>query len=486
MNKIILALSLTLLFSVCEAKTLYVDIGDGSCSDSTTYANNTSSAPWCNVYRAAWGSTSYGSQNTSEAAQAGDTVIVAPGTYPVASNSSKYIPVLTPANSGTAGNLITFRAEYPAASSDSGNWSELTFSSGSGAMAGAYQREYIVWDGFRIDEASAPSTSDTGQFVYWDSDNSRVTNMSLEGSDPLARDDNFCGIRVEESTLITVDNNHIYNYTTSNNHGAGVLGYSAQNITVRNNLIENINDGIHAKGTVNLDQRDWSIYKNWIETVDNGIILGDSDGSSVYQNIIIGNVDAGIRIISFSSGTPSDLTIYNNTIYDGARGFFNYVGDGQSHPVEDNVIRDNIVSNVDYGTRVEVTTTSDFYYSTGKYLFSYNFYDDITTAVARDDYSTGNMTLAQWKSSPYSQDTGALETSAGFTDEGNQDFTLAVGSSALTASSTSGPVGAYITGLECIGLEDSCETTADSGLSIKASGTAIGIGTSGTAVIISN
>src|SRR5687768_6290897 len=65
--------------SVAYAKTLYVDAAAGD--DSVSYANNSAATPWSTIGRAAWGSTARSSPNASEAAQAGDVVIISAGTY---------------------------------------------------------------------------------------------------------------------------------------------------------------------------------------------------------------------------------------------------------------------------------------------------------------------------------------------------------------------------------------------------------------------
>ena len=92
-----------------DAKTLYVNASTGN--DGTSYAANSESAPWRSIARAAWGGTSRNSPNSGEAARAGDTVIVAAGVYATnESGSSRNVPVLNPANSGTSGNPIVFQA----------------------------------------------------------------------------------------------------------------------------------------------------------------------------------------------------------------------------------------------------------------------------------------------------------------------------------------------------------------------------------------
>ncbi len=87
-----------------EAKTLYVNGATGN--DSTTYASNDANNPWQTIARAAWGSTNYLSPNPGQAAQEGDTVLIAAGTYwekgfTVAEGAWRFSVSLNPANSGS-------------------------------------------------------------------------------------------------------------------------------------------------------------------------------------------------------------------------------------------------------------------------------------------------------------------------------------------------------------------------------------------------
>ena len=108
----IVALLLLFCCSVSNiyAKTLYVDGNTGN--DSVSYANNDASNPWRTIGRAAWGTGSRMAPNPAEAAQAGDVVLVATGTYSELGTNTRYIPAYNPVNSGNATDgYITFRAQ---------------------------------------------------------------------------------------------------------------------------------------------------------------------------------------------------------------------------------------------------------------------------------------------------------------------------------------------------------------------------------------
>ncbi|MCU0736716.1 MAG: hypothetical protein MUF20_14595, partial [Methylotetracoccus sp.] len=144
---LIAAFSMILTASFADAKVLYVDRNSGN--DATTYEANSATSPWRTIGRAAWGSTTRSSPNASQAARAGDTVIIRAGTYSTAGSGLRYDPAYNPANSGTAAQPIVFQAEGTVT---------LTLSSSRGPVIGSNERNYITWKGFTINEANAPST----------------------------------------------------------------------------------------------------------------------------------------------------------------------------------------------------------------------------------------------------------------------------------------------------------------------------------------
>ncbi|MCJ7816351.1 MAG: hypothetical protein MUP55_00705, partial [Candidatus Aenigmarchaeota archaeon] len=73
----------------------YVDSGHAQASDSNL---GTESLPWLTI------------QKAGAAMQAGDVTIVKSGDYGAGGTGSRYTPAIRPANSGTAGNPIVFKA----------------------------------------------------------------------------------------------------------------------------------------------------------------------------------------------------------------------------------------------------------------------------------------------------------------------------------------------------------------------------------------
>ena len=222
-----------------EAKTLYVDGTTGN--DTITYNSNSSSTPWRTIGRAAWGSTNRNAPNTTEAAQAGDTVIVASGTYSTVGTDDRFGVAYLPANSGTSGNPITFQAQGTVV---------LTLSSSRGPVIGANARNYITWKGFTINEANAPTHADTGSVVFLSSTGSSAENLILNGNGDPGYGDNHPGIRIEHSVNIALRNNIIQNYRTSvvnQVNGAGIQVYNSKGLTIEHNEIYNCGSGIFLK-----------------------------------------------------------------------------------------------------------------------------------------------------------------------------------------------------------------------------------------------
>jgi hypothetical protein len=60
-------------------RTLYVNSATGN--DAVSYLQNSEATPWRTIGRAAWGSANRSTPNQAEAARAGDTVLIASGTY---------------------------------------------------------------------------------------------------------------------------------------------------------------------------------------------------------------------------------------------------------------------------------------------------------------------------------------------------------------------------------------------------------------------
>lgn len=424
------------------AKTLYVA---PTGNDSVTYDANSEISPWRTIGRAAWGSTSRISWNANQAARAGDTVIVQAGTYNAsAASGTRYEPAYNPANSGTSTSPITFLAQGAVS---------LQSTNGTGPVIGAYNRNYIIWDGFYIDEDYVNTRSDTGPAVIWQATGVVLQNLVINGKNADWAD-NHSSIRLEYASDAVVRNNKLYgNYSQSNVYNqAAVMLYYVNRALIENNEIFDSGGGIFVKGGPNRGLI--TIRYNLIYDVGPGIAFGDiqDNGARAYQNIVR-NSQSAVVYIGYGPNSPVNVDIINNTFVNNSNGVF-FKPDTTGY--RNLRFLNNVISHNNYAVNGEditdLTNTS----------FSNNLYYAASSAFARVAYR--NYSFTSWQSA-FSKDTiGSVFADALFVNYAGNDFRLQPGSVARTVGvdvfdldgdgSTTDPVpaGAYITGNETIGV----------------------------------
>jgi len=251
----------------------------------------TEAQPWLTIQKAA---------NTMVA---GDTVYIKAGTY-----NEQVIPQ----NSGSAANYITYAANSGDTVTIDGN--SITLPSYESGLFNVEEKNYIKISGLKITNAGP--------------------------------NDNNCGIYVDNSSYITIENN--YTYTTVSS-GIGV--WNSTNITIDGNEVElACNDGEQESVTVaatdtfevknnhvhhsgpgtnggeGIDAKDGAsngkIYNNHVHDIQGertGIYMDAWDKHTfnieVYQNIIHDN-GAGVSLASENGGLLENVKIYNNVIYE--------------------------------------------------------------------------------------------------------------------------------------------------------------------------
>ena len=442
-----------LIFSVVvEAKILYVDQATGN--DSVSYETNSASNPWRTIGRAAWGSTNRGNPNSSQAARAGDTVIVREGTYnALAASGERHIPAYNPINSGSQGYPITFRAE--------GNV-YLHSTSGNGPVIGASMgKHYIIWDGFIIDEQYINTISDTGPVGIWWSDGCQIINCTIKGY-PRWANDNHNGIRVERTRNSVIRNNRLYNvYNTGNCeiNVTGIMTYDSEDLLIENNEISNTCVGIYLKGSrdmVPLNRRQTVRYNLIYNITFTGIRFHAVMDSDVYQNIIR-TAGQAVSIIALSSNKPSNIRFGNNTIYGCAEGL--YIGLGSANP--GHKIFNNIFYVSGYLVNAEPSTLENIA-NKNVITFEHNTY------YGYSNYSkiySANYSFNSWKTATGHdvESPASLSIDPQFVNVSRSDFRILQNSPCINAGidildlnrngSTTDriTVGAYITGNEIIG-----------------------------------
>lgn len=442
-----------------EAKTLYVNGGTGN--DTVTYAANSESTPWRTIGRAAWGGTNRSAPNSGEASRAGDTILVAAGTYTTAGTDSRNDPAYNPVNSGTAGNPITFEAQGAVI---------LALSSSRGTVIGALGRNYIHWRGFTINEANAPSHADTGSVTFFGSTGSSAENLILDGNGDPGYRDNHTGIRIEHSANITVRNNRIHNFYTSGvnqANGVAIQVYESKGLTIEHNELYNSGSGIFFKqiGITAAPSDTVDIVRyNLIHDVAHGIIHHRHTHSAptvyflVYQNIIRDASLGGITIWGFDTDGPSNGRFVNNTVHNCVNGV--YLKGGAITNSSNNLFQNNLITESTNYAIFNEATGGDVSFELDRSMFARNWYWSFPTLLTSP---SGTRTLTQFQSAFAGQEAnGTSGINPGYVDAARNNFHLIAESQALTAGrvvhsiggSTGAtiPVGAYITGTEVLGL----------------------------------
>ncbi len=472
---------LLLAAAPAQAATLYV-CGTGGDDSRSRATAQTQGTPWLTIGRAAWGSTNRSSPNSGEAAAAGDTVQICPGTYAQSwTVSSGFLTniLFSPVNQGTAGNPIRFQSTTGA------RGSVVITNSGVGALIGTNGQDYIEWADVSVDEATAPSSGDVGVVVWFDAVGGGIENSIIRGeANSTGRvGDNYSGVRIQSMNTMFIRNNQIYDFggdvspTPDENH-SGITQYQVQNVTVENNLIYNCGAGYYMKGNDTGSPIVGAFYvrKNVFHSNKEGIRLllvpsTDANPNIISQNIIRDNI-YGLVFQAFDGGLADARygVIVNNTFYANSEGLYIFgthlenVGNQFWNNIVAESITDSILASTTNNGQTRLDAEHNLYYSPG------------TTHLS----DGSNRTFAYWQST-YGQDSLSpvgIESNPDFVNEASDDYHLnSNGQAALTlgrvirsiggSDGATIPVGAYITGSETIGLTSGGSSTGPTRLRIR-------------------
>lgn len=417
-----------LLAVPAAAKPLYVNGATGN--DATPYAQNDAAHPWRTIGRAAWGSANRATPVPAEAAQPGDVVTIAAGTYATAGQNGRFAVAYNPANSGTAGAPIVFRAEGRVV---------LQLSSGRGPVIGSDGRNYITWDGFTIDEAQAPPAQDTGSVTVFGARGVVLRGLDITGV-IAPWDDNHNGIRLEQATGAIVTQSRIRGIGSQSGYGqndAAVMLYDSNDTVIEHNDLIDSGLGVFVKGQHDgQTQRRTVIRWNRITGMrSQGLTIGPAarDGRT-YQNLISGCAATApaIRVFDFGTGEgrePVNELIAQNTIT-GCGGLY-IQGVGQSVVVRGNVLDAR-------GTALHPVMAIPA--SVAGMTFDANVYLGTWAAQVDADGSGRRLTLAEWR---------ATDPAAAGAMPGDVLDTLDLDGDGATTDRI--PAGAVVTGQEVIG-----------------------------------
>ncbi len=442
--------------------TLYVNGATGN--DSVSRAQNSAQTPWRTIGRAAWGSTNRNAPVPSEAAQAGNTVVIAAGTYNFSGTiGNRWGVVYNPVNSGSsASSPITFLASGVV---------NLTAPATQSPVIGCYERNHIIWRGpFNLDEANITVTADTGVAVL----SGGVTGCGIDGAiidgdgDP-GYVDNHNGVRVEGCTSCFIRNTTIHDVRVPNrNHnGSGVMLYDSYNTLIENNRIYDSDNAVFIKGVrSNAAQSGTIVRNNLFENCSECVTVSHSQNSRVYQNVIR---NAGIGVYIFAEDTdpfshPVGDWVFNNTISNMNQACMFYRGLGTQNVR----VWNNVMASCTYIHYMEGT------FSTNQSIIDWEHNAYFSYGTFADDASSGTLSFAQWPSVTGHDLAAPAAISADPRFVSASDYRLCTGPGAPAASCTAAsparslgidlydldrdgsttdviPAGAYVTNTEVIG-----------------------------------
>ncbi len=444
------------------AKTLYVDANAGN--DSTSYAGNSASTPWATIGRAAWGSANRSSPNASQAAQPGDTVVVRAGRYTTTGTGTRYTPAYNPVNSGTAANPITFETNGAVT---------LAYSSGIGPVIGSYQRNYITWRGFSVDEALTRAASDTGPVVLWECTGCVIEYCEIDGNGDagFGPGELHNGVRINAGGDNIVRHNYIHDFRNAgsgSNASAILVDHSAGGI-VEHNEIANSDGVFFIKRNYNSPGL-WVVRYNYGHDSYLGIradqltrtAANPAHGVDIYQNVLVNITENAFMTHQYEGSGSYYIRVVNNTVRNCGQAF-------QGADLTANArhaFRNNIVVGCPLGFR---TANSSSEWTTATIDVRQNMYRGMSNAAmfGYDTSGQSMMSFANWQAlgqdsaSPASRIADPL-----FVNEAGGNFRLQAGSPARSvgvdvldlndngATNDVINLGAYITGNEVIGPGD--------------------------------
>jgi len=311
------------VLSASAQQTLYVNGSTGN--DAVTKASNSAGSPWRTIGRAAWGSTDRNAPNASQAAAAGDTVLIAGGTYTTSTAvNNRWAVVYNPVNNGGGSAYITFTCVGTCV---------LGAPNANGPVIGSEERINVKWfadvgqghswsitaygsQGGTAGPTQVNTTPDTGPVVCHGGSGCWIEGANIDGYQQTDFTDNYNGIRIENSPNAVARNNTIRNFRNQANTGNGTAFtlYGSPNAIVENNYTTNMGTAIAIKDTsVTLLQTNMRIRLNRFEGVDRCFSWSTTaeDRNYIYQNVCANSL-FGLFV---TGGGLSNDWIFNNTFY---------------------------------------------------------------------------------------------------------------------------------------------------------------------------
>ena len=448
--------------------------GAGVASAAEYYVSPTGIVAWtnCSGSTPLNGTLACSWQTAMANAVAGDTVYFRGGTYDLgifANHPSMAYAKMYPANSGTAGNPITFAA-YPGempiiTGTVVATSQEAWFGCGSADDQNG-TNSYITWDGFSATLKVNNINPATGVYdnTYINPSHYETTIFRTGGDYCTIRNSNFTGVdvgswpyntsfvRLESGSYALIENNYFHDLAGAGINTTALWTFAAQatDNVIRNNTVFNSVNGFLAKLGPHIRNK---YYNNFVyNTYYSGIRITNQsaisdEGIEIYKNIIVDNYNGssycGIDIMGTSDTLLArNHQIYNNTIYGATGCGMSTNGANRGQQFWNNIVYGKPSSFVRYYTGDSLPAYSNYnnFYNSGASIWNLN-------------WATNYTTILSWRTAT-SLDTNSVTTNPNFINAGGSLVTDYKRSSYPTdgrGGAYASVMGAYITGDEVIG-----------------------------------
>lgn len=427
----LILLSVIILFSgsFAAAETYYV-----SPSGQSSWPTCTDSSLPCSI------------EDAMKNAVAGDIVLFRGGTYLAGEKATPYHAWFEPANSGTSGSPITFKAypeEQPIILGDF-NSRVNDFVIGTGSS------NYIIWDGFTV---TATNNNVAGIMMGGDFDESsfryglELRNITaVAGTNNVIHTDNADIVRMEGVGSGVIRGCRFGNLHTSSwsDNNAALKSYHNANVIIENNEFFDSPNGISCKSTTN----DMTIRNNYFHGNTQGFFMGvyggqPNDNNKIYNNLFVNNSDLGvfIRTDGMDGAHADNWEFYNNTIHNNGNGI-NF-GHCRNLILYNNIISTKYNNNITTVRDTTILESDHNQFGADRFYFQLGVYSENSTTF---------NSLSSWKSSGYlingqNPGVGSLASDPGFLNASGKlslvsDFILSESSSCRESGRNGTNIGA--------------------------------------------